>query len=58
MDKTQLNQRTADFLDSLNLSQRALDVISDTDFYSLHDVFGGCRDAEEVEDLVRMDFSL
>lgn len=47
-----LNQRTADFLDTLALSERARYQIDTTDFNSLYDLFGGCKTAEDVEELV------
>lgn len=47
--KAQINQETADFLDALNLSERARKQIESTDFYSLHDIFGEMKTAEEVE---------
>lgn len=47
-----LNQRTADFLDTLALSERARYQIDTTDFNSLYDLFGGCETAEDVEELV------
>lgn len=50
--KAQLNQETADFLDALNLSKRARKQIEDTDFYSIHDIFGEMKTAEQVEAFV------
>jgi hypothetical protein len=47
--KAQLNQDTADFLDALDLSERARKQIESTDFYSLNDIFGEMKTAEEVE---------
>ena len=51
--KTQLNQETADFLDTLDLSEKARTQVENTDFYSLHDVFGSMKTAEEVEAFVK-----
>ena len=50
--KAQLNQETADFLDTLDLSEKARTQIENTDFYSLHDIFGAMKTAEQVEAFV------
>lgn len=50
--KAQLNQETADFLDTLDLSEKAITQIENTDFYSLHDIFGAMKTAEQVEAFV------
>lgn len=50
--KAQLNQETADFLDTLDLSEKARTQIENTDFYSLHDIFGAMKTAEQVETFV------
>lgn len=57
MSKAQLNQQTADFLDTLNLSERARDVIAETDFAIMHEVFGQMKSAEEVEEFVKENYS-
>ena len=47
------NQETADFLDSLKLSDRARSIIAQTDINMMSECFGGLKTAEEVEDYIR-----
>ena len=47
------NQETADFLDSLELSDRARSIIAQTDINMISECFGGLKTAEEVEEYVR-----
>lgn len=51
-----LNREVAKHLDSLKLSQYAVDIISDTDINNIAEVFGGLFTAEEVEDFIINDF--
>lgn len=44
-----LNQQVSDFLDSLELSERAQDIIANTDGNAIAECFGGLMSAEEVE---------
>lgn len=48
--KTRLNQEVADHLHSLNLSERARDVIAATDINAMAEAFAGLLTAEEVEE--------
>lgn len=48
----QLNQEVADYLDSLQLSKEARDVIAGTDINSMAEVFGGLYSEKEVEEFV------
>lgn len=48
-----LNKAVADYLDGLDLSEKARDQISQTDFNNMADVFGGCFTSEEVEEVVK-----
>lgn len=47
------NQGTADFLDSLKLSDRARSIIAQTDINMMSECFGGLKTAEEVEEYIR-----
>lgn len=47
------NQKTADFLDSLKLSDRARSIIAQTDINMMAECFGGLETAEEVEKYIR-----
>lgn len=46
------NQETADFLDSLKLSDRARSIIAQTDINVMAECFGGLMTADEVEKYV------
>ena len=52
-----LNEEVMDYLDSLNLSSRAMDVISGTDINVIAEVFGGLITAEEVENYIEKYFA-
>lgn len=56
-DRVKLNEEVADYLDSLNLSSRAMDVITCTDISVMAEVFGGLMTAQQVEDYVKEYFS-
>lgn len=47
-----LNNEVAEYLDNLNLSERARDVITSTDIAIMADCFGGLYTSEEVENFV------
>ena len=47
------NQKVADFLDSLELSDRARSIIAQTDINMISECFGGLKTAEEVEEYTR-----
>ncbi len=51
-----LNKMTADYLDNLDLSDRARDIISDTDFNCLALCFGGMLTAEEIEEYIKDEY--
>lgn len=48
--KTQLNRAVSDYLDTLDLSDKAREIINTT--YPVCEVFGGMFTAEDVEDAV------
>lgn len=48
-DRVKLNRAVADHLDSLNLSEKARDIINNTDCGAMAECFGGLMTAEEVE---------
>lgn len=56
-DRVKLNEEVSDYLDSLNLSSRAMDVISGTDINVMAEVFGGMMTAEEVENYIEEYFT-
>lgn len=56
-DRVKLNEEVVDYLDSLNLSSRAMDVISGTDINVMAEVFCGLMTAEEVENYIEEYFS-
>ena len=55
-DLVKLNQEVADYLNKLNLSERAEYVISDTEISCIAAVFGGLFTAAEVEEYVNQEF--
>lgn len=55
-DLKKLNQMTADFLDTLELSEKAMEVVCDTDFNSFADAFGGMFTSEEVEEFINENY--
>lgn len=50
------NQETADFLDSLELSDRAINIIAQTDINMMVECFGGLKTAEEVEQFIKDEY--
>nr|DAG34858.1 MAG TPA: hypothetical protein [Caudoviricetes sp.] len=52
-DLKKLNKMVADYLDGLDLSDRARAVISDTDFNCMAICFGGMMTAEEIEEDIK-----
>lgn len=50
------NQKTADFLDSLKLSDRARSIIAQTDINMMAECFGGLETAEEVEQFIKDEY--
>jgi len=50
--RTQESQIIADYLDTLELSDKARKFIAETEFYCLPNLFFGYETAEEVESLV------
>ena len=55
-DKRKLNQVVANYLDKLNLSDKARDIIADTDINSMAECFGGLFGAEEVENYINENY--
>lgn len=53
---TKLNSMVADYLNTLNLSDRARYVISDTQINSMAEVFGGMRSEEEIEEYIEREY--
>lgn len=51
-----LNQMTSDYLDSLDLSERAREIICDTDFNCMAICYGGMFTAEEVEECINDEY--
>lgn len=51
-----LNQQVSDFLDGLELSERAQDIIENTDGNVIAECFGGLMSAEEVENYIREEY--
>ena len=51
-----LNQQVGDYLDSLELSERARDIIANTDGNSIAECFGGLMSAQEVENFIREEY--
>lgn len=47
-----LNRAVADHLDSLDLSEKARDIINSTDCGAMAECFGGLMTAEEVEQFI------
>ena len=40
-------------LDNMDLSEKARDVIATTDQFAIVDLFGDCKTAKDVEDIVK-----
>lgn len=53
---TKLNGMVADYLNTLNLSDRARYVISDTPINIMAEVFGGMRSEEEIEEYIAREY--
>lgn len=53
---TKLNSMVADYLNTLNLSDRARYVISDTPINSMAEAFGGMRSEEEIEEYIEREY--
>lgn len=51
-DRVKLNEEVMDYLDTLDLSSKARDVITGTDISVMAEVFGGLMTAEEVENYI------
>lgn len=51
-DRVKLNEEVMDYLDTLDLSSKARDVINGTDISVMAEVFGGLMTAEEVENYI------
>lgn len=52
-DLVRLNNQVLDFLDHLDLSERARDAIDSTEIRIIAEVFGGLMTADEVEKFVQ-----
>ena len=55
-DLKKLNQEVANYLDRLNLSDKARDIIADTDINSMAECFGGLFGAEEIENYINENY--
>lgn len=55
-DLKKLNQEIADYLDSLNLSDKVRDIIANTDINSMAECFGGLFGAEEIENYINENY--
>lgn len=51
-----INQITADKLDKMELSDRARNIIAQTDINVMEECFGGLETAEEVEKYIRENY--
>ena len=51
-----INQITADKLDKMDLSDRARNIIAQTDINMMAECFGGMETAEEVEEYIRENY--
>lgn len=51
-DRVKLNEEVMDYLDTLDLSSKAIDVITGTDISVMAEIFGGLMTAEEVENYI------
>lgn len=52
-DLRKLNKEVGEYLDGLKLSQKAINIISDTDMNIIAECFGGLMTAEEVEQYIQ-----
>lgn len=48
-----LNKEVSKYLDGLKLSQKAINIIADTDLNNIAECFGGLMTAEEVEQYIK-----
>ena len=55
-DLKKLNQMTADYLDGLDLSERASEIICGTDFDCMALCYGGMLTDEEVEECINDEY--
>lgn len=55
-DRLKLNEEVMDYLDTLDLSSKAREVITGTDISIMAEVFGGLMTAEEVENYIEKCF--
>lgn len=53
---TKLNSMVADYLNTLNLSDRARYVISGTSINIMAEAFGGMRSEEEIEEYIEREY--
>lgn len=53
-----LNQQVGDYLDSLDLSDRARKIITNTDERVIAECFGGLMSAEEVEKFIKEEYPI
>ena len=51
-----LNQAVADYLDSLDLSKEAYNIIADTDINNIAEVFGGLFAVEQIESFIKENY--
>lgn len=51
-DKLKLNQQVSDYLDKLELSDKAVTAIANTPINDIADMFGGLFTAEAVEEFI------
>lgn len=51
-----LNQAVADYLDGLDLSKEALNMIADTDINNMAECFGGLFTSEQIEECIRENY--
>ena len=56
-DRVKLNEEVMDYLDTLDLSSKAREVITGTDISIMAEVFGGMMTAEEVENYIEEYFA-
>ena len=54
--KKNINQITADKLDKMELSDRARNIIAQTDINVMEECFGGLETAEEVERFIKSEY--
>lgn len=52
-DLRKLNKKVSEYLESLKLSQKAINIIADTDLNNIAECFGGLMTAEEVEQYIK-----